>query len=149
MASLVFCVAFANSKKEPTMTLQSKHISISINRSASDVYQFASEPENMPKWAAGLSGSIKREGDHWVSVSPMGKVKVTFSEKNSYGVIDHDVTLESGKTFHNSLRVLPNHKGSEVVFTLMRQPEVSEQEFNKDAEMVMKDLQKLKSLLEK
>jgi uncharacterized membrane protein len=42
------------------MTFMAKHISVSINRSAAQVYEFASNPENLPKWAAGLSGSIKK-----------------------------------------------------------------------------------------
>lgn len=130
------------------MTYLSKHISVVIDRTPSDVYEFASKPENMPKWAAGLSGSIKKEGDHWISTSPMGKVKVTFSEKNNFGVIDHNVTLESGKTFHNPLRVIENNKGSEVVFTLFRQPEMTDQDFNQDAGMVMNDLKRLKAIME-
>ena len=140
---------FANSKKEGKMTFLSKHISIVINRTPSDVYDFASRPENMPKWAAGLSGSIKKEGDHWISTSPMGKVKVTFTEKNNFGVLDHDVTLDSGKMFHNPLRVIKNHKGSEVIFTLFRQPGMTDQDFNRDAGMVVKDLEKLKAIMEK
>lgn len=140
---------FAMTKKEEKMTFLSKHISIVINRTPSDVYEFASRPENMPKWAAGLSGSIKKEGDHWISISPMGKVKVTFTEKNNFGIIDHDVTLASGKTFHNPLRVIKNNKGSEVVFTLFREPEMTDQDFNRDAGMVAKDLETLKAILEK
>jgi hypothetical protein len=42
------------------MTFTAKLISISINRPAARVYEFASNPENLPKWAAGLSGSIKK-----------------------------------------------------------------------------------------
>ena len=146
---LAFSVSlFANIKKEEKMTFLSKHISIVINRTPSEVYEFASKPENMPRWAAGLSGSIKKEGDHWVSTSPMGKAKVKFAEKNNFGVIDHDVTLESGKTFHNPLRVIQNNKGSEVVFTLFRQPEMTDQDFNRDAQMVTKDLEKLKTIME-
>jgi hypothetical protein len=41
------------------MTFAAKHIGGSINRSAAHVYDFASNPENLPKWAAGLSVSIK------------------------------------------------------------------------------------------
>lgn len=135
-------------KTEEAMTFPSKHISIGINCSSSDVYEFASKPENMPKWAAGLSGSILKEGDHWVSLSPMGKVKVKFTDTNKFGVIDHDVTVESGKTFHNPLRVIKNNDGAEVVFTLYKQPEMSEKEFDRDAGMVSKDLAKLKAILE-
>jgi hypothetical protein len=32
--------------------------------------------------------------------------------------LDHDVTLPSGETLSNPMRVVPNGTGSEVVFTL-------------------------------
>jgi uncharacterized membrane protein len=34
------------------MTFKSLHISVSINRPADQVYEFASNPENLPQWAA-------------------------------------------------------------------------------------------------
>jgi uncharacterized membrane protein len=43
-------------RNEISMTFMAKHISVSINRPAGQVYEFASNPENLPKWAAGLSG---------------------------------------------------------------------------------------------
>lgn len=131
------------------MTYPSKHISIAINKPFQDVYRFAANPENMVKWAAGLSTGIKKEGDHWISESPMGKVKVTFPKENEFGIIDHVVTIPSGKTFYNPLRVIKNNEGSEVIFTLFRMPEVTDEEYNKDAGMILKDLQKLKTILEK
>lgn len=77
----------------------------------------------------------------------MGKAKVTFAGKNKFGVIDHDVTLESGKTFHNPLRVIKNNRGSEIVFTLFQQPEMTDQDFNRDAGIVLKDLEALRIIL--
>ncbi|MNT73643.1 hypothetical protein D3C72_2123730 [compost metagenome] len=76
----------------------------------------------------------------------MGKVKVKFTPQNNFGVIDHEVTLPSGEVVHNPLRVLKNGKGSEVVFTLYRRPEVSDQEFEADAKAVTKDLETLKNI---
>ena len=46
------------------------------------------------------------------------------------------------------MRVFPNNDGSELVFTLYRRPDVSDQEFAEDAKAVEKDLAKLKTLLE-
>jgi hypothetical protein len=89
------CAEKAN-QKEISMTFMAKHISVSINRPAAQVYEFASNPENLPKWAAGLSGSIKKVNEDWVAEAPMGTVKVKFAEKNKFGVLDHDVTLSSG-----------------------------------------------------
>jgi len=47
------------------------------------------------------------------------------------------------------MRVFPNNDGSELVFTLYRRPDVSDQEFAEDARLVEKDLANLKTLLEK
>jgi hypothetical protein len=78
----------------------------------------------------------------------MGTVKVKFAEKNKFGVLDHDVTLPSGVKEYNPMRVLPNKDDNELVFTLYRRPDVSDQEFAEDAKSVEKDLAKLKTLLE-
>jgi polyketide cyclase/dehydrase/lipid transport protein len=129
------------------MSFKSRHVSISINRSADEVYEFASNPENLPKWAAGVSGSVKNVKGEWVTESPMGRVKVKFADKNKFGILDHDVTLPSGETFYNPMRVFPNKDGSELVFTLYQRPGMSDEDFRKDEEQIITDLQKLKGLL--
>jgi hypothetical protein len=127
-----------------------RHISVSIGRRAEDVYAFASDPRNLPRWAAGLARSeIHREGDDWVAEAPFGRVAVRFVERNPFGVLDHDVRLESGVTVHNPMRVVPNGEGSEFVFTLIRQPGTSDEQFAADEAAVQKDLRTLKELLER
>lgn len=129
-------------------TLHARHISVSIHRAPQEVYDFAADPENLPKWATGLAGGIRKVKDEWVADSPLGKIKIRFAERNSFGVLDHDVILESGAQFHNPMRVVPNGSGSEVIFTLFRQPETSDEKFEEDARWVKKDLNALKRLLE-
>lgn len=130
------------------MTFPVRHISVSINRSPVHVYDFVFNPENLPLWAAGLSGSIQKEGDDWIADSPMGRVRVKFAEKNTFGVLDHVVTLPSGTDVFNPMRVFPNNDGSEVVFTVYQLPEVDEQRLLEDVRMVEHDLQTLKQILE-
>jgi hypothetical protein len=127
----------------------SRHVSISINNSTEKVYEFASDPENLPKWAAGVSGSIKNVNGEWIAESPMGMVKIKFADKNKFGILDHDVTLPSGETFYNPMRVFPNKGGSELIFTLYRRPGMSDRDFRKDEEQIRADLEKLKALVEK
>ena len=129
------------------MTFFSRHISVSINCLTARVYDFSSNSKNLPKWAAGLSGSIQQIGRDWIADSTMGRVRVKFAGKNSFGVLDHDVTLPSGKKFSNPMRVFPNNDGSEVVFTFYRRPDMTDRMFAKDANAVAKDLQALKTLL--
>jgi hypothetical protein len=127
-----------------------QYISAYIARKPQQVYAYASEPRNLPQWAAGLAGSqVTREGDEWIMDAPFGKVRVKFAEHNSFGVMDHDVTMESGVTVHNPMRVVPNGDGSEFVFTLIRQPGMSDDQFMKDKVAVEKDLRTLKDLLER
>ncbi len=130
------------------MSWPAEHISISINRTPDKVYAFVSNPENLPQWAAGLSGSIRRVGETWVADSPMGQVKVRFAPQNNFGVLDHDVTLPNGETVHNPMRIVRNDADSEVVFTLFQRPGMSQQDMQSDAAQVFEDLLKLKMILE-
>lgn len=127
-----------------------RHISVTIDRPLRDVYAFASKPENFPRWARGLAHSIEHAGDdEWISRSDLGTVRVRVTPPNELGVLDHDVTLESGVTVHNALRVLPREDGrSEVVFALFRRDGVSPAEFDADTAAVERDLRALKAALE-
>ena len=127
-----------------------QHISIHIARPPAEVYEFASDPRNLPRWAAGLArAEVKRDGDEWIADAPFGRVRVRFAQRNSFGVMDHDVHLESGITIHNPMRVVPNGDGSEFVFTLIRQPGMLDAQFAKDKAAVEIDLKTLKDLLER
>jgi len=127
-----------------------QHVSVYIARPPAEVYEFASDPRNLPRWAAGLARSeVKSDGDEWIANAPFGKVRVRFAQRNSFGVVDHDVKLESGVTIHNPMRVVPNRDGSEFIFTLIRQPGMSDAQFAKDKAAVEIDLKTLKDLLER
>ena len=107
------------------------------------------DPANLPRWAAGLARSeVKRDGDEWIAEAPFGKVRIRFAPRNSLGVMDHDVEMESGETIHNAMRVMPNGEGSELVFTLIRRPEMSDQQLAEDRAAIERDLATLKRLLE-
>jgi hypothetical protein len=127
-----------------------KNITVSIRCSPADVYAFVSSGENIPLWAAGLGSEIQRaDGGDWSAKGPLGNVRVRFTPPNDLGVADHDVTLSTGVTVHNPIRVLANGAGSSVIFTLMRLPGVSGQQFAEDAEAVERDLATLKAHLER
>jgi hypothetical protein len=126
------------------------HISIYIARPPREVYAFASDPSNMTRWASGLARSeIRKDGEAWIADSPAGTIRVKFAPPNPFGVMDHDVTLESGVTVHNPMRVVPNGQGSEFVFTLIRQPGMSDAQLAQDKSTVENDLKTLKALLER
>ena len=126
-----------------------RHISTGISRPLDHVYAFLAEPENFPKWASGLSGSFRHvAGMEWMVETPDGPMRVRFSERNALGILDHWVVPEHGEAMHNPMRVFANGDGSEVVFSLLRRPGTSDDDFARDADWVARDLKTLKSLLE-
>lgn len=129
-------------------TLPVRHLTISIAADPREVYAYASDPANLPEWAAGLSGGIEHRGGEWIVDSPMGRAAVEFAEANDHGILDHLVILESGERVLNPVRVLRNGEGAEVVFTLFQLPGVDAEAFKADAVAVEKDLATLKGLLE-
>jgi hypothetical protein len=129
-------------------SVSSEHLSVLIDHPADAVYAFVADPANLPRWAAGLGSSVEQVDGRWVAQSPMGRIEVEFAPRNDYGVLDHHVTLPSGETVHNPMRVIPDGDGCEAVFTLRRAEGVTDEDHARDAGAVRADLATLKHLME-
>jgi hypothetical protein len=131
------------------MVHESVHVSTSIDRPADDVYSYVTDPANLSTWAAGLAQSPLRQVDgEWVADSPLGRVTVAFVDPNDLGVADHDVTLPSGETVTNPMRIFANGDGCDVVFSVRRLATMSESDFAADVDAVARDLDSLRSVME-
>jgi len=132
--------------------MESRHVSIWINAVPEVVYEFASDPHDWPRWAAGLAqGGLRQTADGWVADSPMGQVTVEFAPPNEFGVLDHVVRMPSGEAVYNPLRVVPGGVGEsrcEVVFTVRRRAGMTDEELDADVAAVRADLETLRRLLE-
>jgi hypothetical protein len=129
---------------------ESVHVTTTIDRPAREVYEYAAEPTNLSDWAAGLAHQpVQHIDGQWVMESPMGRVVVAFVARNDLGVLDHDVTLPSGETVTNPMRVIANEDGCDVTFTVRRRPGMDDAELARDVEAVTRDLATLRSLLER
>lgn len=127
----------------------SRHVSTWIDVPAAAAYRVMADVRQLPKWAAGLAHSeLRPSGDHWIADSPMGEVTVTFAPPNEFGIVDHVVTLPTGESVDNPLRVIPAGDRCEVVFTVRRRTGMTEDEFESDVAAVERDLHTLKELLE-
>ena len=129
------------------MANQARHLGMAIERPAPEVYEFARQPANLVLWASGL-GSVRRERGGWVAENPSGRLRLRFSRRNNLGVLDHWVVLENGAEIYVPLRVIGRDERCELVLTLFRQPEMSDAQFETDADWIMRDLVRLKQLLE-
>ncbi|MBJ7338454.1 SRPBCC family protein [Mycolicibacterium sp.] len=117
----------------------SRHLSQWIDADAATVYAFASDPRQLPRWAAGLADPALADAD------------VQFAARNEFGILDHVVRLPTGVEVYNPMRVIPAgtaDAGCEVVFTLRRADGVTDEEFDADAAAVAADLAVLRRLVE-
>jgi hypothetical protein len=130
------------------MTSESLHISERINRPVDEVYAYAVDPANLPEWAPGLGSAVENVDGQWYVETPNGRVGFAFVERNAYGVLDHEVTLPSGEPIYNPMRVVRDGDGCEAVFTLRRLPDMSDEEFERDANAVAADLARLRKIVE-
>jgi hypothetical protein len=130
--------------------MTTEHVSVRINCDAAAVYAYASDPWHLPEWAAGLTDASLSERDgRWVSQTPDGPITIDFTGPNPFGVLDHTVTLPNGETVYNPMRVVADGDGCEVIFTLRRQPEMTDAQFASDAAAVRADLERLRRIMER
>lgn len=128
--------------------MKSRTLNITIHRNPKEVYHFVSDLKNLPKWATAFCLSIKKSGKVWIAQTPQGPVKIRIAAKNRFGVLDHTVIPAPGKEIFVPMRVVPNGKGSEVLFTLFQHPGMSAKQFSADSRLVRRDLKTLKNVLE-
>lgn len=126
----------------------SRTLSISIARPVDEVYRFVAEPLNLPRWAGGLGGAVRKTGDGWIVDSVNGPLGLRFAPRNAFGVLDHWVSVAPGTEVYVPMRVIANGAGAEIVFTLFRTPGMSDADFSADAAQVQRDLEHLKRLVE-
>ena len=128
--------------------LKSVTLGISIHRSPQVVYDYVSNAENLPKWATMFCKSVERADGDWIVETPQGPVKLRVAARNTCGVLDHYVTVSSGIEVYVPMRVVTNGKGSELLFTLLREEDVPDEQCEEDMRWVSQDLRNLKSVLE-
>ncbi len=131
------------------MTLHRSHtINVSIDRTPERAYAFVADPANLTRWATAFCLSVRESKGRWIIETPGGPMTIRFVEVNRFHVLDHYVGTIDGEETLNSMRVISNGSGSEVLFTLFQLPGVSDDRFAEDAGMVERDLQTLKRILE-
>lgn len=128
------------------MVLPSRTLSVSIHSPPDAVYAFASRPENLPRWS--FIEKVSQTTGGWLAQTPDGAVTIRFVEENRFGVLDHFVRVAPETEVYAPMRVIANGDGAEVLFTLFRLSSMTDEQFERDAQTVQRDLEKLKCVIE-
>jgi hypothetical protein len=114
-------------------TPETRKLSISIKRSASEAYEFLSAPAIFAKWIAQRA---------------QGPVDVRLIDRNSLGVLDYSLTQRDGASVYVPLRIVATASGCDLVLTLFRHKGMPDEKFASAMERAMCDLQAAKRILE-
>ena len=131
------------------MKQETRVVSHPVDAPADAVYAFACEMENLPRWAAGLVASVRHENGVWFTETPGGRITIAMAPRNTFGVLDHDVTMPDGFATHNAMRVTPVGDDSLLTFTVLRPAGATDVEFDRDCALVTQDLITLGGLVER
>ena len=104
---------------------RSRTVSITVEKKTGDAFDAILQlpPKMMP------DAKITSDG-WWSFTGPHGKSKLKFNENRSLGILDpHYVDEES--TWTVPMRVIPNGDFSEVVITLNKPEELTDEQFDK------------------
>ena len=127
---------------------ESRTVSISIKRRPEEVYEYLADPANFPKWSVFIK-EIRKEGNEWIATTPESTVRIRFTPRNEFRILDHYVTVSPQIQVYVPMRVLANPENDgEVIFTVFRLPGMSDEQYNDDIGMVLTDLTGLKRVLE-
>lgn len=128
---------------QPSITLN-----IFINRPYDSVYNFVSRPQNLPRWAPAFCKGIRQVDHDWIAETAQGLVRLRIAPANAHGILDHYIYPSPGVEIFVPMRVVPNGSGSEVIFTLLRRPEMTDDQFAEDQKLIAQDLSTLKKVME-
>ena len=123
-------------------------VHVSILARWRDVIAFLVDVHNWTTWAPWIRSVGRSSGGDWTLDTDAGPMKLRFVEHNTLGVLDHEVTLASGVRALNSMRVLANGSGSELVMVMFQSPEASTEQFERDVQAVRDDLARIKTVAE-
>lgn len=124
-------------------------VNVSIQASPERVVAFMADLDNWKAWAPWIKSVSRTAPNDWELDTGGGTMKMRFVEPNVFGVLDHEVTLASGATLTNSLRVTSNASGSDLVMVLLQWPHLSAEEFDRDVQAVTDDFARIKAAIER
>jgi len=121
---------------------------ISIEAGGAKVFDFVSNPENLPGWAKGFCSGIRREGGRWIVSSPSGEIALRMTTDANLGVVDFHLSPAPGIESVAASRIVGAGEGCAYVFTFHQTPGMPDEVFESQRRSLSGELTILKELME-
>jgi len=121
---------------------------VSIATGGARVFDFVSNPENLPVWAKGFCTSIRREEGRWVISSPGGEIALGMTTDAKLGVVDFHLSPAPGIESVAASRVVHAGEGCAYIFTFHQTPGLPDEVFENQKRSLGGELTILKELME-
>ena len=124
------------------MTQKSRTITFTVNRKTGEVFDaILNIPPKM------FPDAVKNSDGWWMFQGPHGDAKLKFQENEKLGILDHVFQDPDGK-WDVPMRVVANGEFSEVVITLFKPPNFTDELFEERAKEIEGIMQKMKEAIE-
>jgi hypothetical protein len=120
--------------------------SISIAAPPEAVLAVVGDPHRLPEWAPAFATAVEPDGDHWLIGTGDARFTIAVRVSAEHGTVD--LQSPDNPTFGARMRVLHNHAGSELVFTLVFPAGVDPEAIRAQMETVEAELQTVRTLVE-
>ena len=124
------------------MSLRSRTISITVNRKTGDVFDAIL---NLPPKMA--TDAKKESDDSWSFTTDRGHAKLKFFTSKQHGVLDYQY-VDNEASWNVPMRVVSSGDSSEIVITLVKPENLSDQIFDKRMQEMEQITQTMKQILE-
>ena len=121
---------------------RSRTLSITVAKKTGDAFDaiLSMPPKMMP------DAKINDAG-WWSFTGPYGKSKLKFNENRSFGILDHQY-IDEESSWNIPMRVVSNGDISEVIITLNKPDEISDEQFNHRMDEIGEMFNSMKNIIE-
>ena len=122
--------------------MRSRTINITVNKKTGDAFDaiLGVPPKMMP------DAKISDDG-WWSFTGPHGKSKLKFNQNKSMGVLDH-LYVDQESSWNVPMRVVPSGDFSEVIITLNKPDELTDEQFDKRMAEIEEMIVSMKQIIE-
>jgi uncharacterized protein YndB with AHSA1/START domain len=90
--------------------------SITIAAAPEAVLDVVADARRLPEWAPRFAQAVRPDGDEWLVDTGAGELRIALRVSRELGTVD--LLRPGGPPRGAFLRVVPNHDGAELLFTL-------------------------------